>query len=461
METQTRFDLNRAIAAWKQELAAQPGVSAEDARELQAHLLESLAELKLHGLTEEEAFQIARRRLGSMPGIASEFAKANPARIWRERVFWMAVAGLGVSLWFSASGWLHTSVRNWLFQMLTSTSLSPYWLTHLLVSVLPLWIVGALIASGRVVPRIGKLAWLLQNRWRLAFAAIALAMAANGGLLWSMVNVQQTGPAEVNWVLRLWGGALYVMCWPLLFTALIVWLLPARIPQPPLEPCPVDLKGGFDHGAAAQRSRCDTEETIHQTVADPRQHGLNEEEACWLACRRSGVPQPDGLVSTESSTHIWRERMFWMVLAALLVIAWQAIEGSFWTTLDYLGFRWHPGPLRNVLIFLYPCITVLPLLLLAFMATRGQFGDLTLHGTRLFQRRWHVALAGGLFVLLCSGLNLWAGYARALRHAPPEALAHFDWVATSLLGLLWPAGLVALLAWLTPSRVEDRLAARA
>ena len=92
MENQTpsdlNFDLNRALLAWKAELASEPGVSVENVRELQAHLLENISALQRRGLNDQEAFLKARQQLGSMSKIGAEFAKDNPLRIWRDRVFW-------------------------------------------------------------------------------------------------------------------------------------------------------------------------------------------------------------------------------------------------------------------------------------------------------------------------------------------------------------------------------------
>ena len=49
METQSRFDLNNAVAAWRQELAAQTVISLEQARELETHLLDALPDLPTVG----------------------------------------------------------------------------------------------------------------------------------------------------------------------------------------------------------------------------------------------------------------------------------------------------------------------------------------------------------------------------------------------------------------------------
>ncbi len=102
METPTRFDLTTAIENWRQELAQQPGLLPDDCRELANHLQDSVEQLQRLGLPAEEAFWLARRRLGQLPAVSSEFAKENPAAIWRERLLWVAVAVLGLQLWESA-----------------------------------------------------------------------------------------------------------------------------------------------------------------------------------------------------------------------------------------------------------------------------------------------------------------------------------------------------------------------
>jgi hypothetical protein len=102
METQSRFDLNSAVAAWRQELAAQPAITLEQARELEAHLLDSLSDLEQRGLTEAEAFWLARRRLGKPENIAADFAKANPGAVWRERLFWASLGALTIHCGFAA-----------------------------------------------------------------------------------------------------------------------------------------------------------------------------------------------------------------------------------------------------------------------------------------------------------------------------------------------------------------------
>src|SRR4051794_18855031 len=88
METQTRFDLDAAIASWQQELVAQADLTQEVRRELETHLRDTITELQQRGLNNEESFWLARRRTGKPQQLGEEFAKGDPANAWRDRVFW-------------------------------------------------------------------------------------------------------------------------------------------------------------------------------------------------------------------------------------------------------------------------------------------------------------------------------------------------------------------------------------
>jgi hypothetical protein len=103
MENQTRYDLNAAIESWRQELAVQASLTAEVRRELETHLRDAITGFRQRGLNDEESFWLARRRVGQPPQIAEEFTKANPATVWRERIFWTAVILLAIRLWSGIS----------------------------------------------------------------------------------------------------------------------------------------------------------------------------------------------------------------------------------------------------------------------------------------------------------------------------------------------------------------------
>jgi hypothetical protein len=87
--------LNEAIRRWQQNLGASPAFCADNLEELASHLRASVQRLTATGLSEEEAFQIAARRIGERGPLEREFAKVNSTVAWSSAVFvfWM-VAGM-------------------------------------------------------------------------------------------------------------------------------------------------------------------------------------------------------------------------------------------------------------------------------------------------------------------------------------------------------------------------------
>jgi hypothetical protein len=109
MNKPSKFDLNAAIRQWRDSLGRSPQFRAENLDELEAHLRDSVSTLQGGGLSDEEAFLVATRRLGSAAALAPEFSKVNAREIWLNRLLWML---LGIQLWGligSVSGMLSTA----------------------------------------------------------------------------------------------------------------------------------------------------------------------------------------------------------------------------------------------------------------------------------------------------------------------------------------------------------------
>ena len=73
MESNPRFDLNAALAQWRETLAQT--LSAERIAELESHLREAMEAIRGGDLTEEERWLVALRRLGRGEELRAEFAK--------------------------------------------------------------------------------------------------------------------------------------------------------------------------------------------------------------------------------------------------------------------------------------------------------------------------------------------------------------------------------------------------
>jgi hypothetical protein len=211
----TRFDLNAALENWRVELAVQPGLSPDDRRELETHLRDTFAELKSRGLSEEESFWLARRRVGQPQKLAAEFVKADPAQVWRERAFWMMVAAVGFYIW--------NALYSGLFNILTAsphpenrspdTGVLPVLIWSL---VLPFALTMISLASGRICGWLEKISSFFNSSIRLG---ICLAMMVIGSYLfcsWGMWwHLRATGASAPS-------GTIYIF----IRTGLIMELVP-------------------------------------------------------------------------------------------------------------------------------------------------------------------------------------------------------------------------------------------
>jgi hypothetical protein len=78
--------LEEQIAQWRGHLRRQPGVRAADVEELEGHLRDQLADLIAGGLTGDEAFLVAVKRMGSLDALSREFARTHSERLWKQLV---------------------------------------------------------------------------------------------------------------------------------------------------------------------------------------------------------------------------------------------------------------------------------------------------------------------------------------------------------------------------------------
>jgi hypothetical protein len=96
MEDPTSFDLNQAIRNWRGPLRHSAHLREEDLAELEAHVRDSVTALQAKGLSQEECFLLATRRLGKPAALDPEFAKVNLAEVWLNRLLWMLI---GLQVW--------------------------------------------------------------------------------------------------------------------------------------------------------------------------------------------------------------------------------------------------------------------------------------------------------------------------------------------------------------------------
>ena len=76
--------LESRISEWRAYVAGAPGVNNHDVDELEDHLRHQIAELNAAGLTDDEGFLIAVKRLGDVDGLSREFAREHSGRLWKQ-----------------------------------------------------------------------------------------------------------------------------------------------------------------------------------------------------------------------------------------------------------------------------------------------------------------------------------------------------------------------------------------
>jgi hypothetical protein len=78
--------LEEHIAQWRTYLRRRQAVHGPDVEELEGHLRDQLAALTEAGLTADEAFLVAVKRMGSLDALSREFARAHSERLWKQLV---------------------------------------------------------------------------------------------------------------------------------------------------------------------------------------------------------------------------------------------------------------------------------------------------------------------------------------------------------------------------------------
>ena len=74
------------IAEWRAYVENAPGVNGHDVDELEDHLRHQIAELNAAGLSPDEGFLVAVKRMGAVDGLSREFAREHSGRLWKQLV---------------------------------------------------------------------------------------------------------------------------------------------------------------------------------------------------------------------------------------------------------------------------------------------------------------------------------------------------------------------------------------
>ena len=235
MENSTRFDLTAALENWRAELAAQPNLTDEVRRELETHLRDTLAGFQQRGLTDEEAFWLARRRVGQPAQLSEEFVKADPAAVWRKRLFWITLAFFADVLWHLACsafflplslGYLGQHfLPDWVLYYLPTWVESVILIFFRLITGVPFIVLAVLAARGRLNLDQTLGHFTFQSRKNFVLTGLACVLAGHALCLSSAFLPVPHRDTVLFIVTR---GLWYYLPFELSLIALIAWLLPSQ-----------------------------------------------------------------------------------------------------------------------------------------------------------------------------------------------------------------------------------------
>ncbi len=196
METTTPFDLNNAIRDWRKNLAQSPSFHSENLDELESHLRDSTSALSGRGLSAEEAFIIATKRIGQPCVLQSEFTKVNATSVWLDRALWMLAGMLFYLVGWSITGFTAAALR-YFGSMVTQNGIWLGWLSG----------VGSIAMLGLVVFGFWKLAkgdfanTRFHSRWFACRPTLAILAMLSLNLMpgiFNMLTVRSVSPLVIG-----------------------------------------------------------------------------------------------------------------------------------------------------------------------------------------------------------------------------------------------------------------------
>ena len=140
MENISQFDLNLALRHWLDRLGQSPQVKAENLKELESHVRDSVVQLQTKGLSSEESFLVATHRVGSPEKLEPEFAKVNQNPL-NMLIHGLILVFFSVGCWFL---WRMMQVPRMMQPVLREQGIVPF--TRLLMEYSPFLAVPPLLA---------------------------------------------------------------------------------------------------------------------------------------------------------------------------------------------------------------------------------------------------------------------------------------------------------------------------
>jgi hypothetical protein len=225
MENPTQFDLNEAIQNWRRNMAASPAFQPDDLDELEFHLHDSIRSLRSKGLSDYEAFWLAKNRLGPGDLLDCEFGKVNAERVWLNRALWMVIGSLAIGALSSLASIIVALATIGVHELrMQERLLGPFSMIAYVFTLVGLfllvWRSGQ--QSNGLIWRIDG--WMRTHRIAAAVSVFLLLALGYASSLAGNVIVAKTVPRSIFGVLMVWrslAALTPILFWPFV----LAWLL--------------------------------------------------------------------------------------------------------------------------------------------------------------------------------------------------------------------------------------------
>ncbi|MCA9074647.1 MAG: hypothetical protein KDA93_06420 [Planctomycetaceae bacterium] len=366
------FDLETAIADWKQSLIAHEVLSADNIAELESHLRESVSSLESTGLVVEEAFFLAQRRIGQPSELKVEFAKEPSSTRWVRHGKWMCIGILG--LVFVRHAWNFCFGIAWLTGIVSLFDPSTFGYLHNLTTVFWSWLIVLIgifvvLRHTSLVDRFAK--WLARIPKSLRFGIpICIIAVPSAFSYYSVSIIQDREDFALHSSIFAYEASTATL---LLFATFVLhWSEQRRIRcVGRTEGSQVDWNHNFHHGELLRPDDAsELESHSHDCVSSLESMGLAEEEARLIARFRMGQSSDlDGEFTKGPSVSRWIHRSKWMCIGVLALIVLRTAFSFLFQIVRINGFPSPVDPMAlvvisNVMIIACSWLTVLLGLLL-------------------------------------------------------------------------------------------------
>lgn len=180
--------LEAQVEAWRAHLRRGPAVDGPDVEELEDHLREQIAALREDGgLSDDEAFLVAVKRIGAVDALTREFAREHSDRLWKQLVLagdggsapqggWEASRKMVVALALAVAAGVAIKLPS--FFGISIQDGDPFYAVNFSFFTLPF--IAAYLAWDRALPG-ARVAWLAALFVGAAVAANAFPFAPSPG----------------------------------------------------------------------------------------------------------------------------------------------------------------------------------------------------------------------------------------------------------------------------------------